>query len=197
MIPMCSAPAICVASAVRPPTRTVRVIAIAANGAKYTSTVCPGMSARPAAVIARSERITRIIFRSSSHASVAKRSMNRASTPAMRPAQMSRPMAPRQSTPSFASPSARSFSTCSWLTTSPSRTTTSPTATCTWTGTTASRASFCARLVAVWSGATFAWRFCRRSSAPTRFCRSVHGAGMALSASAFTASSCSARIPCP
>ena len=68
---MCSAPAIWVASAVRPPTRTVSIIATAAKGAKYTRTVCPGTSVRPAAVMASSERMTRTILRSSSQASVA------------------------------------------------------------------------------------------------------------------------------
>src|SRR5437762_381966 len=114
----------------------------------------------------------------------------------MSPAHSTSPIAPRQSFPSFASPSARSFSTWSPLTTSPSRTMTSPAVTCTWTGVTPLRASCRARFVAKSSIFTFTLRFCLRISAPARFCRSVHPAGNAFTASALTASSCSARMPC-
>src|SRR5438270_603611 len=114
----------------------------------------------------------------------------------MSPAHSRSPIAPRQSFPSFASPSARSFSTWSPLTTSPPRTMTSPAVTCTWTGVTPLRASCRARFVAKSSIFTFTLRFCLRISAPARFCRSVHPAGNAFTASALTASSCSARMPC-
>ena len=92
--------AICVASAVRPPTRTVSIIASAAKGAKYTATYGRGERA-PAAVSATSERIDqdhlapRATPRSHSARGTAR------GTPAIRPDQSKSPSAPRQSLPSL------------------------------------------------------------------------------------------------
>src|SRR5207248_8633512 len=51
--------------------------------------------------------------------------------------------------------------------------------------------------VATLSGTTFASRYSFTMSVAARFCRSVHAGGSALPASAFTRSSCSARMPWP